>query len=62
MNISLSANKGRTVISTTIEVPDTNQSEEDLQELIVHFIDFLHNAGIEMPDEIIDLVEEYLEE
>lgn len=61
MKISLNANKGRLEISTSIEVPDTNQTEEDLQEIIVQFIDFLHNAGVEMPDEIMELVEEYLE-
>lgn len=58
MEITLSSKKGRSEISTVINV-DNLKSEENLQEVFLSMIDFLGILGAEFPDELLDILEEY---
>lgn len=58
MEITLTSKKGRSNISTVIEVDDL-KSEENLQEVFVSVVDFLCALGAEFPDELLDIIEEY---
>ena len=58
MEITLSSKKGRSEISTVINV-DNLKSEENLQEVFLSMIDFLSALGAEFPDELLDILEEY---
>lgn len=58
MEITLSGKKGRSTISTVINVDDL-KSEENLQEVFLSMIEFLGALGAEFPDELLDLIEEY---
>ena len=58
MEITLSGKKGRSTISTVINVDDL-KSEENLQEVFLNMIDFLSALGAEFPDELLDIIEEY---
>lgn len=58
MEITLSSKKGRSEISTVINV-DNLKSEENLQEVFLSMIDFLGVLGAEFPDELLDILEEY---
>ena len=58
MKIELSTLKGRTRISTSI---DTNfEDEQDWQDFMLVMFDFLSNAGVQLPEEIEDAIEEFL--
>ena len=58
MKITLSGKKGRSTVTNDIEVGDLS-SEENLQEVIIEFFDFLQAMGAELPDELLDLLDEY---
>lgn len=58
MKITLSGKKGRSTVTNDIEVGDLS-SEENLQEVILEFFDFLQAMGAELPDELLELLEEY---
>jgi len=58
MKIELRGKKGRSTIINTVNVDDLS-SEENLQELFIELFDFLKAMGAELPDEIIDMLEEY---
>jgi len=58
MKITLSGKKGRSTVTNDIEVGDLS-SEENLREVILEFFDFLQAMGAELPDELLDLLDEY---
>ena len=58
MKITLSGKKGRSTISNTIDITNL-QNEEELQELVISFFDFLIAMGAELPDELLDMLDEY---
>jgi len=58
MKITLSGKKGRSTVSNTIDVRNL-QDEEELQEVVLSFFDFLIAMGAELPDELLDLLDEY---
>lgn len=58
MNILLTGKKGRSTISNNIDISDL-KSEENLQEVIVEFFDFLIAMGADLPDEVLDMLDEY---
>jgi len=58
MKITLSGKKGRSTVTNDIEVGDLS-NEENLQEVIIEFFDFLQAMGAELPDELLDLLDEY---
>ena len=58
MNILLKGKKGRSTISNNIDISDL-RSEENLQEVIVEFFDFLIAMGADLPDEVLDMLDEY---
>ena len=58
MNIVLTGKKGRSTVSNSIDISDL-KSEENLQEVIVEFFDFLIAMGAELPDEILEMLDEY---
>lgn len=58
MNIVLTGKKGRSTVSNSIDISDL-KSEENLQEVIVEFFDFLIAMGAELPDEILEMLDDY---
>jgi hypothetical protein len=58
MEITLSGKKGRSTVTNTIDVSNL-QNEEELQEVIISFFDFLIAMGAELPDELLDMLDEY---
>lgn len=58
MDIKFSSKRGRASVNTTVSVDDIS-TEENLQEVFLHFMDFLVSLGAEFPDELVDLLEEY---
>jgi len=58
MNILLTGKKGRSTISNNNDISDL-KSEENLQEVIVEFFDFLIAMGADLPDEVLDMLDEY---
>jgi len=58
INILLTGKKGRSTISNNIDISDL-KSEENLQEVIVEFFDFLIAMGADLPDEVLDMLDEY---
>lgn len=58
MNIELKVTKGRSSVTQEIQV-DNLVDEENLQEAIAGFLDFLVAAGADLPDEIIDMLDDY---
>jgi len=58
MEINLSGKKGRSTITSVIEVTDLKQ-EENLQEVFLSFIDFLGAMGAEFPPELEQLLDEH---
>ena len=58
MNILLKGKKGRSTISNNIDISDL-RSEENLQEVIIEFFDFLIAMGADLPDELLDMLDEY---
>lgn len=59
MKIILTGKKGRSTITSELETPDRNHTEDDLQEIFISFVDFLDNIGVDLPEEIIDMLDEY---
>lgn len=45
-------------MSASVDVEDL-RSEENLQTVFLHFVDFLSTLGAEFPEEIIDILEQY---
>ena len=58
MEINFTSKRGKSTVSTSVDVEDL-KSEENLQTVFLHFVDFLSTLGAEFPDEIIDILEEY---
>ena len=58
MEINFSSKRGRVSVNTTVSVEDLS-TEENLQEVFLHFVDFLVSLGAEFPEELVDLIEEY---
>ena len=58
MNIVLTGKKGRSTVTNSIDISDL-KSEENLQEVIVEFFDFLIAMGAELPDEILEMLDDY---
>lgn len=58
MEIKFSSKRGRATVNTAVEVDDLS-SEENLQEVFLHFMIFLGSVGAEFPEELIELIEEY---
>ena len=60
MNIKLIGKRGRTELTANIEVDDLS-SEENLQEFFLSVIEFAIAMGAELPDELKDMIDEYLD-
>lgn len=58
MEINFTSNRGKSTITSTVDVSDLS-SEENLQEVFVHFVDFLTTLGAEFPQELIDILEQH---
>jgi hypothetical protein len=58
MEIKFSSKRGRASVNTTVDVDDLS-TEDNLQEVFLHFMDFLISLGAEFPDELVDLMEDY---
>jgi len=58
MDITLTGKKGRSTITNTVNI-DNLSDEENLQEVILEFFAFLDMMGAELPQELIDIIEEY---
>lgn len=58
MEINFSSKRGRVSVNTTVSVDDLS-TEENLQEVFLHFMDFLVSLGADFPEELVDLIEEY---
>lgn len=58
MEINFTSKRGKSTVSTSVDVEDL-RSEENLQTVFLHFVDFLSTLGAEFPDEIIDILEQY---
>ncbi len=58
MNITLTGKKGRSTVTNEINVSDLSD-EDNLQEVVFEFFDFLLAMGAELPQELIDLLEEF---
>ena len=57
MRIHLKTKKGRTEIAT--EIDSDFESEYDWQEFMLGVFDFLIAAGVELPEEIADALDEW---
>lgn len=57
MRIHLKTTKGRTEIAT--EIDSDFESEYDWQEFMLGVFDFLIAAGVELPEEITDALDEW---
>ena len=58
MDITLTGKRGRSTITNTVNI-DNLSDEENLQEVILEFFAFLDMMGAELPQELIDIIEEY---
>lgn len=58
MKITLTGNKGRSTVSNTIDVSNL-KDEQELQEVVVSFFDFLIAMGAELPEELLEMLDEY---
>ena len=58
MDITLTGKRGRSTIKNTVNI-DNLSDEENLQEVILEFFAFLDMMGAELPQELIDIIEEY---
>lgn len=58
MKIELTGKKGRSTVTNTIDISNLS-TEENLQEVIVEFFDFLIAMGADLPDEILQMLDEY---
>ena len=59
MEIKLIGKKGRTELSNTISVDDLS-TEENLQEFFLSVIDFAIAMGAELPEELLEMIDEHL--
>jgi hypothetical protein len=60
MQIKLAGKRGRTNIESVIDI-ESLATEEDLQEFFVTVLDFAVAMGAELPDEIRELIDDYLD-
>ena len=60
MQIKLAGKRGRTNIESVIDI-ESLATEEDLQEFFVSVLDFAVAMGAELPDEIKELIDDYLD-
>ena len=60
MHIKLAGKRGRANIESTIDI-DSLSTEEDLQEFLISVLDFAVAMGAELPDEIKELIDGYLD-
>ncbi len=60
MQIKLAGKRGRANIESTIDI-DSLSTEEDLQEFLISVLDFAIAMGAELPDEIKELIDGYLD-
>lgn len=58
MNITFTSKKGRSTITSDIDVGSL-RDEEELQEVLLAFFDFLIAIGADLPEEIIEELEQY---
>lgn len=58
MEINFTSKRGKSTVSASVDVEDL-RSEENLQTVFLHFVDFLSTLGAEFPEEIIDILEQY---
>jgi len=61
MKITLSGVKGRSTVTSEIEIVDL-KTEENLQDAFLGFVDFLSAMGAEFPKEFNELLEEYYDD
>tara|TARA_B100000212_G_C27066602_1_gene402108 strand:+ start:398 stop:589 length:192 start_codon:yes stop_codon:yes gene_type:complete len=59
MQIKLAGKRGRANIESTIDISSLS-TEEDLQEFLISVLDFAIAMGAELPDEIKELIDGYL--
>ena len=60
MQIKLAGKRGRANIESTIDISSLS-TEEDLQEFLISVLDFAVAMGAELPDEIKELIDGYLD-
>ncbi len=60
MQIKLAGKRGRANIESTIDISSLS-TEEDLQEFLISVLDFAIAMGAELPDEIKELIDGYLD-
>lgn len=58
MNITFTSKKGRSTITSDIDVGSL-RDEEELQEVLLAFFDFLIAIGADLPEEILEELEQY---
>jgi hypothetical protein len=58
MNITLTGKKGRSTITNEIDISDL-KTEEGIQEVVLEFFDFLVAMGAELPEELIEMLDEF---
>ncbi len=59
MQIKLAGKRGRANIESTIDISSLS-TEEDLQEFLISVLDFAIAMGAELPEEIKELIDGYL--
>lgn len=60
MQIKLAGKRGRTNIESVIEL-ESLATEEDLQEFLISVLDFAVVMGAEMPEEIQEILDDFLD-
>ena len=60
MQIKLAVKRGRANIESTIDVSSLS-TEEDLQEFLISVLDFAIAMGAELPEEIKELIDGYVD-
>tara|TARA_Y100001972_G_scaffold128717_1_gene191241 strand:- start:161 stop:352 length:192 start_codon:yes stop_codon:yes gene_type:complete len=60
MQIKLAGKRGRANIESTIDVSSLS-TEEDLQEFLISVLDFAIAMGAELPEEIKELIDGYVD-
>jgi hypothetical protein len=60
MQIKLAGKRGRTNIESVIEL-ESLATEEDLQEFLISVLDFAVAMGADMPEEIQEILDDFLD-
>lgn len=60
MQIKLSGKRGRSNIESTIDIEGL-ETEQDLQEFFISVLDFAVAMGAELPEEIKEMLDDYLD-